>query len=70
MMSDVVDPRIEKPGACRVSIERKDGNKWICINPVHDAMYKSKRGGYVPSNNPQVNYHYFVKKYPYREKVT
>lgn len=60
-----IDPRAEKPGICGVEFE-SENYTWVCIRKVHDKMYSTRAGRMVPSNNPSVNHHYLVKKYPWR----
>lgn len=49
-----------------------NGKTWICVKPVHDAMYTRKKGDRthrvgepVMSNSHVVEQHYFVRKRPY-----
>lgn len=67
-MEAVPDPRAEKEDICGVTWIGGTGIEWICINPVHDKVYKTKRGEYTPSTSPKVHQHYMVPRYPMRVK--
>lgn len=69
-----MDERAKKEGICGVThtvwvIE------WICIRQVHGAVYERRssdrhhpRGGTIFSTTPNSEMHYFVPKWPNREK--
>lgn len=50
------------------------GVEWICVLPPHDKIYmrhtKGRRGEVIFSNNPSVNRHYMVNRWPNRSKET
>lgn len=67
--SRLADPRTEQSGICGVVDHRGGPIEWVCINPVHADVYRSRRGKTIYSSNPRVDQHYFVNRYPNR-KVT
>lgn len=61
------DPRTEQPGICGVVDNRGGSIEWVCINPVHGDIYRSRNGKTIYSSNPRVDQHYFVNRYPNRK---
>lgn len=66
------DPRV-KEERCRVTRVGPTGIEWICIKPVHAKIYyrkvgdkSHKKGDRIYANNPQVDYHYMVNRWPGR----
>lgn len=64
-MDDKEDPRVQK-GICGVT--KNSGRfEWICIKRPHARVYSRRSGSLVFENNPNVDRHYFVNRYPNRE---
>jgi hypothetical protein len=53
----------------KCGVTRRIGRfEWICIKPVHATIYSRRRGGIAFENNPGVDKHYFVNRYPNRKE--
>ena len=64
-----IDERTQREGICKVSYVGPTGIVWVCVKKVHAKVYyrgkRSKRAGeMIFENNPGVDKHYFVNKYP------
>lgn len=73
-MDTVEDPRVTGD-ICGVTQIGASGIEWICIKATHGKIYIRKtpshrhhRGEMIFSNNPQVDAHYFVNRWPNRRK--
>lgn len=55
---------LSKPKDICGLIKTVNGREWICIKAVHDKAYTRKNGTEFMSNNPDVNKHYFVRRFP------
>lgn len=64
------DPRAQKDDICRLTFIGATGIEWICIRKVHYKIYKGKKNRYIPSNNPNVDRHYWVPRYPNRKEIS
>lgn len=60
---------------CGVTKIGSTGIEWICIKTPHAEIYERHssssthpRGGLIFSNNPKADAHYFVNRWPNREK--
>lgn len=64
------DERAQRPGICGVT-RTTGGIEWICIREVHAEVYRRRtRVGEVFESNPGVDRHYYVNRYPWRERVS
>lgn len=64
------DERLTKPDRCRVTT-MVGSIEFICIRKVHAKVYNRVRstpvGAPIFENNPSVDRHYFVRRYPMGE---
>lgn len=71
-MTEQPDLRSTEPGICGVT-HILGSTEWICVRPVHAKTYERRstnihHHGTVYDNSPQVDRHYFVNRYPYRNR--
>ncbi len=66
--NDEEHPDLKKPGLCRVTVNNGNGIEWMCRLPVHAKIYRRRNGQVVYDNNPKADQHFFVNRYPYRNK--
>lgn len=67
-MDLVEDKRLERPELCRV-VKMVGPHEFICIRKVHAKVYSRVRstpvGAPIFADNPSVDQHYMVRRYPY-----
>lgn len=77
-MTDVQPEQDERvvSGICRVTYIGSTGIEWICINKPHAKIYQrhhsSQNGRWsspIFSNNPGVDRHYFINRWPNRAQA-
>lgn len=73
---DEENPKAKLDGICRVTKIGPTGIEWICVKPVHDKVYyrrtsdrNHRKGDPIFSNNPSVDRHVFVNRWPNRKGV-
>ncbi len=67
------DPRLEGD-ICGITHVGPQGIEWICARKPHGKIYtrnkssnRHRKGDFIFSNNPQVDAHYFINRWPNRE---
>lgn len=73
-MEAVEDPRVRE-GICGVTHIGCTGIEWICVIPPHAKVYNRrtsskthKKGDLIFNTNKKVDQHYFVNRWPNRQK--